>query len=305
MGKKLYDQLRTLTTESRNRSSHNLDRLDTRAVLELMNREDRAVPTAITRVIPEISRAVDKVAESFRSGGRLIYAGAGTSGRLGVLDAAECPPTFGVSPRMVQAIIAGGRQTLVRSREGVEDDEAAAVRDIAKLKPTSRDTVIGIAASGRTPYPLAVLKYAKANKAKTALIVCNNLSRKPRYVDCLIAPVLGPEILTGSTRLKAGTATKLILNMITTTAMVQIGKTYGNLMVDLRATSQKLAERSRRILVETLGISYGAAGSLLQKSHGEVKTAIAMYLLPADYAAAKRQLKRADGKLARALDLHS
>ncbi len=304
MGKKLYEQLRTLTTESRNKSSHNLDRLHTRAVLELMNREDRAVPVAIAKVIPEISRVADIVADSFRSGGRLIYAGAGTSGRLGVLDAAECPPTFGVSPSMVQAVIAGGRQTLVRSREGVEDDETAAIKDIARLKPTSRDTVIGIAASGRTPYPLAVLKYAKANKAKTALIVCNSLPRKPRYVDCLITPVLGPEILTGSTRLKAGTATKLILNMITTTAMVQIGKTYGNLMVDLRATSQKLTERSHRILVETLGISYVAAGRLLKRSHGEVKTAIAMHLLPADYAAAKRQLERAGGKLARALDPH-
>jgi N-acetylmuramic acid 6-phosphate etherase len=262
-----------------------------------MNREDRAVPAAISKVIPEISRVVDSVADSLRNGGRLIYAGAGTSGRLGVLDAAECPPTFGVPPRMVQAIIAGGRQTLVRSREGVEDDKAAAVRDIAKLKPTSRDIVIGIAASGRTPYPLAALKHAKACQARTALIVCNSLPEKPVYVDVLIAPVLGPEILTGSTRLKAGTATKLILNMITTAAMVQIGKTYGNLMVDLRATSQKLSERSRRILVEALGVSYAEAGALLKRSHGEVKTAIAMYLLPADYVTARRQLARADGKL--------
>lgn len=305
MGKKLYELLRGLTTESRNASSRNLDRLDTRAILELMNREDRTVAIAVSKVIPEISRVVDVVAASFRSGGRLIYAGAGTSGRLGVLDAAECPPTFGVPPRIVQAIIAGGRQTLVRSREGVEDDEASAIRDIAKLKPTVRDTVVGIAASGRTPYPLAALKFAKKSKANTVLIACNSLPKKPTFVDILVTPILGPEILTGSTRLKAGTATKLILNMITTAAMVQIGKTYGNLMVDLCATSQKLSERSRRILVETLGISYSEASSLLKRSHGEVKTAIAMHLLPAEYAAAKKQLARADGKLSRALDPHS
>ncbi len=304
MGKKLFEQLQGLTTESRNKSSHNLDRLDTRAILDLMNREDRTVAVAVSKIIPEIARVVDLVANSFQSGGRLIYAGAGTSGRLGVLDAAECPPTFGVPPRMVQAVIAGGRQTLVRSREGVEDDESAAVKDIAKLKPTARDTVIGIAASGRTPYPLAVLKFAKKNKAKCILISCNRLPKKPSFVDLVIAPVLGPEILTGSTRLKAGTATKLMLNMITTAAMVQIGKTYGNLMVDLRATSQKLAERSRRILVETLGINYSEASALLKRSHGEVKTAIAMHLLSAEYSVAKKQLARAGGKLSQALDPH-
>lgn len=305
MGKKLYEQLRTLTTESRNPSSHNLDRLNTREILTLINREDGTVAAAVARVIPDIARVVEIVADSFRAGGRLIYAGAGTSGRLGVLDAAECPPTFGVPPRMVQAAIAGGRQTLVRSREGVEDDEAAAIKDIAILQPSKLDTVIGIAASGRTPYPLSVLKYAKRQKAKTALVVCNRLSKRPAFIDIIVAPVLGPEVLTGSTRMKAGTATKMILNMITTTAMVQIGKSYGNLMVDLRATSQKLAERSRRILVETLGISYAEAVTLLEGSHGEVKTAMAMYLLPAGYTSAKKQLAQAGGKLARVLDPHS
>ncbi|MGB5107690.1 MAG: N-acetylmuramic acid 6-phosphate etherase [Candidatus Zixiibacteriota bacterium] len=305
MGKKLYDQLRTLTTESRNDSSRALDRLSTVEILKLINNEDRTVAEAVTRVLPQIAKTVELVARSFRSGGRLLYAGAGTSGRLGVLDAAECPPTFGVPPRMVQAIIAGGRQTLVRSREGVEDDTSAAVKDIARLKPGTKDTVIGIAASGRTPYSLAVLKYAKQRKAATVFLVCNSATKKPAYVDVLIAPLVGPEVLTGSTRMKSGTATKLILNMITTTAMVQIGKSYGNLMVDLKATSQKLSERSRRILVETLGVNYKQAGTLLDQAHGQVKTAIAMYLLDLEYAAAKKRLALADGKLSRALDLHS
>lgn len=305
MGKKLYDQLKTLTTESRNDSSRALDRLSAVEILRLINREDRTVADAVAKVILPISKTVEMVAASFRSGGRLIYAGAGTSGRLGVLDAAECPPTFGVTPRMVQAIIAGGRQTLVRSREGVEDDSAAAVRDITRLKPGPNDTVIGIAASGRTPYPLAVLKFAKQRKATTVFLVCNSAVNKPAFVDVLVAPAVGPEILTGSTRMKSGTATKLILNMITTTAMVQIGKSYGNLMIDLRATSQKLAERSRRILVETLGISYTQSGALLKRANGEVKTAIAMYLLDLDYASAKQRLAQANGKLAIALDPHS
>lgn len=299
MGRRLFDHLQTLTTEARNPRSARLDRLTTKQVLTLINREDRKIATAIAVVIPQIESVVDLVVGSFRQSGRLIYAGAGTSGRLGVLDAAECPPTFGVSPRMVQGVIAGGRQTLVRSREGVEDDVAAARRDIDKLRPTSNDTVIGIAASGRTPYPLAVLRRAKDRGAKTALIACNSVASPPPYVDIVISPILGPEVLTGSTRMKAGTACKLILNMITTTAMVQIGKCYGNLMVDLRATSAKLRERSRRILVETLDIDYSAAGRLLRRARGEVKTAICMHLLELDYDSARLRLAAAGGKLAR------
>jgi N-acetylmuramic acid 6-phosphate etherase len=297
MGKKLFDDLRTLTTERRNPDSVDLDRLDAAVILDLINREDCVVPLAVGDVLPQIEQTVELVTQSFRQGGRLIYAGAGTSGRLGVLDAAECPPTFGISPRMVQGLIAGGRRTLVRSREGVEDDIAAAVRDIEKLKPRPIDTVIGIAASGRTPYPLAVLRRAKRNKAKTVFLICNELPKVPNYVDLVINPIVGPEVLTGSTRMKAGTACKLILNMITTASMVQMGKCFGNLMVDLRATSAKLVERSKRILVETTGVSYQAAGRLLQRSHGEVKTAIAMQLLTADYLKAKQLLAESEGKL--------
>ncbi len=301
MGRRLFDHLRSLTTESRNPHSRRLDRLSTVQVLRLINSQDKLVPLAVARVLPQITPVVESLVKSFRSGGRLIYAGAGTSGRLGVLDAAECPPTFGVPPRLVSGIIAGGRQTLVRSREGVEDDVSAARADIRAKRLTSRDTVIGIAASGRTPYPLAVLAEAKKAGATTAFIVCNAANERPDFVDFWITPVVGPEVLTGSTRMKAGTACKLILNMISTTAMVQIGKCYGNLMVDLRATSAKLVERSRRILVESLGISYAESSRLLRNAHGEVKTALAMKLLDLDYPTARRRLKAADGKLAQLL----
>jgi len=301
MGRRLFDHLRSLTTESRNPQSRHLDRLSTVQVLRLINSQDKLVPLAVARVIPQIAPVVESVVKSFRTGGRLIYAGAGTSGRLGVLDAAECPPTFGVPPRLVSGIIAGGRQTLVRSREGVEDDTAAARADIRAKRLTSRDTVICIAASGRTPYPLAVLAEAKKAGAMTAFIVCNAANERPAFVDFWITPVVGPEVLTGSTRMKAGTACKLILNMISTTAMVHMGKCYGNLMVDLRATSAKLVERSRRILIESLGISYAESGRLLRNAHGEVKTALAMKLLDLDYPTARRRLKAVDGRLAQLL----
>ena len=297
MSKQLYEHLKSLTTEQRNRRSVNLDRLDVPAILKLINSEDNLVPAAVAKVLPQIAAAVEMITRSFRTGGRLIYAGAGTSGRLGVLDAAECPPTFGVPAGMVCGIIAGGRRTLVRSREGVEDDVSAAVRDIEKLKPRQTDTVVGIAASGRTPYPLAALKQAKHGRATTVFLACNELPEIPAFIDLVINPILGPEVLTGSTRLKAGTACKMILNMLSTTSMVQIGKCYGNLMVDLRATSEKLTERSKGILVETTGVSYLQANKLLKQSHGEVKAAIVMQLTAVDYFKAKQLLAEADGKL--------
>ncbi len=298
MSRKTYEQLQHLTTELANPASANLDTISIRETLELINSEDHKVPAAVRKVIPQIIPVVERVVASFRNGGRLIYSGAGTSGRLGVLDASECPPTFGVSPGMVQGIIAGGRRTLVRSREGVEDDTDAARRDIEKLQPTANDTAISIAASGRTPYPLKVLEVAKSHGAATAFLVCNQLQETPPYIDHLINPILGPEVLTGSTRMKAGTACKLILNMITTTSMAQIGKCYGNLMVDLRATSEKLVERSKRILVEVLGITYDDAATLLDSARGEVKTALAMSILGIDYRTARKRLAAAGGHLA-------
>ncbi|MCK4858657.1 MAG: N-acetylmuramic acid 6-phosphate etherase [candidate division Zixibacteria bacterium] len=304
MARELYDHLKVLTTEAINPKTKRLDRMTPLQILGAMNAEDRKVAGAVRKVLPEIAEAVAMVTESFTTGGRLIYAGAGTSGRLGVLDASECPPTFGVSPKMVQGIIAGGRRALVRSREGVEDDRASAQRAVDKLSVSARDTVLGIAASGRTPYPLAALRRARQRKGKTILLVCNDLGARPSYVDLVINPVLGPEVLAGSTRLKAGTACKMILNLITTTAMVQLGKCYGNLMVDLRATSKKLIERSKLILVEIAGISYQAAGRLLKRSRGEVKTALVMHFCEVDYREAKKTLAATDGKLHRILRLH-
>lgn len=299
MSRKLYDKLKNLTTEARNPRSTELDQLSTLEIVQLINQEDHLIAPAVAKVLPQVARAADLVTASFNAGGRLIYAGAGTSGRLGVLDASECPPTFGVQPRQVQGVIAGGRQTLVRSREGVEDDREAARAAVDKLKLDSADTLVGIAASGRTPYPLAALAQAKKRSAATVFLVCNRIEKLPRYIDLAINPILGPELLTGSTRMKAGTACKLILNMISTAAMVRTGRCFGNLMVDLRATSAKLQERARRILVEVTGISYAAAGKLLEAAHGEVKTALAMQLLAIDYRTARRQLAEADGHLHR------
>lgn len=302
MARRLYDQLGELTTEAVNPRSVRLDRLASDDILELINDEDQRIALAVRKVLPQVSEAVDMVTGSFRAGGRLIYAGAGTSGRLGVLDAAECPPTFGVNPSMVRGIIAGGRGTLVRSREGVEDDRRSAEREIDKLEVCSDDVVLGIAASARTPYPLAALKRARKHGARTILLVCNQLKNPPAYVELVINPILGPEVLTGSTRMKAGTACKMILNMITTASMVQLGKCYRNLMVDLKATSAKLTERSRRILVEATGISYRQAGLLLKRAHGKVKTAIVMQVRGVDYAEAEKLICAVDGKLYRAIE---
>ena len=302
MSKQLYEHLKSLTTEQRNRRSANLDRLDVPAILKLINSEDNRVPAAVAEVLPQIAAAVEMITHSFRSGGRLIYAGAGTSGRLGVLDAAECPPTFGVPAGMVCGIIAGGRRTLVRSREGVEDDVAAAVRDIEKLKPRRTDTVIGIAASGRTPYPLAVLRRAKRSGAATVFLVCNELPEIPAFIDLIINPILGPEVLTGSTRLKSGTAQKLVLNMITTASMIRLGKVYGNLMVDLQSTNAKLRERAKRIVMTIAGISYKEASRTLAKAGGNVKVALVMRCASVSVAEAKKRLANAGGFVREAIE---
>jgi N-acetylmuramic acid 6-phosphate etherase len=301
LGKQLYDRLRELTTEATNVKSLQLDRLSIPEITALINDEDHLVAPAVRKVLPQVNRAIETVTASFLAGGRLFYVGAGTSGRLGVLDASECPPTFGVRPGMVQGIIAGGRRTLVRSREGVEDDTDAAVEAIDRNRMKQRDTVLGIAASGRTPFVQAALRRAKQHRAATILLACNRLPKVPGYIDLVINPVLGPEVLAGSTRMKAGSACKMILNMITTVSMVQLGKCFGNRMVDLRATSEKLVERSRRILVETTGISYRQAGALLRRAHGEVKTAVLMQLSGLSYDRARKALRSAGGKLHRAL----
>jgi N-acetylmuramic acid 6-phosphate etherase len=301
MTKRVFNQIKDLETESVNRRTRSIDIMPTRKILELINAEDHHVPEAVKKVIPQIEKAVKLVVKSFESGGHLYYVGAGTSGRLGVLDASECPPTFGVKPSLVQGIIAGGRSTLVRSKEGIEDDAPAGARDIRNKKVGKKDTVIGIATSNRTPYTLAALKEAKKMGARTVFLCCNRSAKIPIKPDVIINPVTGPEAIAGSTRMKAGTATKLILNMITTTAMIKIGKTYGNLMVDLQATSQKLVERSIKTLMIVCDINYASAKNLLKRAHGHVKSAIVMYFKDTDLKTAKELLKAAEGHLSRVL----
>ncbi len=243
----LFDELKRLTTESRNPRTREIDLATTNRILELINDEDRGVADAVRGAIPDIARAVDIVVAAFQRGGRLVYIGAGTSGRLGILDASECPPTFGVDPDLVQGIIAGGRETVFRSREGVEDVESAGIEDVANASVGDRDVVTGIAASRRTPYVLAGLAEAKRRGARTVFVCCNPGDNPG--VDVVITVVPGPEALTGSTRMKAGTAQKMVLNMITTASMVKLGKVYENLMVDVRPNSAKLVERGKGIVM--------------------------------------------------------
>ncbi len=295
----LFDELKRLTTESRNPRTREIDLAPTERILEMMNDEDRGVADAVRRAIPEVARAVDLVADAFARGGRLFYIGAGTSGRLGILDASECPPTFGVGPELVQGIIAGGRETVFRSREGVEDVESAGIEDIATAGVGGNDVVAGIAASRRTPYVLSALAEAKRRGARTVFICCND-GADPG-VDVVITVIPGPEALTGSTRLKAGTAQKMVLNMITTASMVKLGKVYENLMVDVRPNSAKLVERGKGILMMLTGLSYDEATRVDETADRNVKVAVVMERRRVDRAQAEKLLADAGGFLARAL----
>jgi len=297
MNQKIYEQLNLLTTESLNPRTADLDTFSVKEILEAMNREDREVISAVEKVIPDIEQTVTLVEEAFRKGGRLFYVGAGTSGRLGVSDAAECPPTFGTDPQMVQGIIAGGNGALVQAVEGAEDRENEGAEELRKRGLNSKDVVIGIAASRRTPYVMGALKYANSVNAATVLVTCNDVSLEGGVASVVIAPVVGPEVIAGSTRLKAGTATKLILNMITTASMVRLGKVWGNLMVDLKATSEKLKARFCRILTLTTGCSFQEAVELLSKADGELKTAIVMAMREVNDLQAREILRENKGKL--------
>jgi N-acetylmuramic acid 6-phosphate etherase len=297
--RKIFEELQALTTERRNPRTREIDLCSTRGILELMNAEDRTVADAVERVIPSVARAVDLVVSSFKRNGRLIYAGAGTSGRLGVLDAAECPPTFGVEPGTVVGIIAGGRDTVFLSREGVEDDEGAAVEDVKTNRVSALDTVVGITASRRTPYVISALKEARRLGASTVFLTCNESAGID--VDVEINVVVGPEAIAGSTRLKAATAQKMILNMISTASMVRLGKVYGNLMVDLKPTSEKLIERAKGIIGMLTGLSYGEAGEVFERSGRNVKVSVVMAKRGVGKEEAERLLQSADGFLARAL----
>ncbi|TKI06769.1 N-acetylmuramic acid 6-phosphate etherase [Martelella alba] len=291
-----------LVSETRNPASMALDELSTLEMMRLFNREDCKVPEAVGRELPAIAAAVDKAASALRAGGRLIYLGAGTSGRLGVLDAAECPPTFGVSSERVIGLIAGGPGALLRAVEGAEDSPTLAETELRALGVTAADMVIGLAASGRTPYVIGGLRYARRTGCATAAISCNPGSPIAREADIAISPVVGPEALTGSTRMKSGTAQKLILNMISTGAMVKLGKVYQNLMVDVKATNLKLINRACRIVVDATGVEFAAAQAALEQTEYEVKPAILMLLSGLDAPSARGLLTRHQGFLRRALD---
>lgn len=304
MSKKVFEQIKSLITESRNPKTFRIDSLSTAQILKLINSEDKTVPQIIEKQIPQIAKAVELLVKTFQTGGRLFYIGAGTSGRLGILDAAECPPTFGSDPTMIRGIIAGGYKTLIRSKEGVEDNFKAAGNDLAKVKLNKKDILVGIAASRRTPYVLGGLKYAKKIGCKTIFIYCNPHLTSPIKIkaDVEIPLIVGPEVIMGSTRMKAGTAQKLVLNMLSTAAMIKLGKVYQNMMVDLKATSQKLVERSKRTIMIVTGVDYKTASSYLKKADGNVKTALVMILAKVDKKKAKRRLEKARGFVRRALE---
>jgi N-acetylmuramic acid 6-phosphate etherase len=291
-----------LTTESRNPASQNLDRLSPLQIARLMNTEDARVPEAVAAEAERIAQAIEIIADRLRRGGRLIYIGAGTSGRLGVLDAAECPPTFNSRPEQVVGVIAGGNTALTRAVEGAEDFPEYGARDLLSINVSSNDVVVGIATSGRTPYVLGGLQFARQQQAYTIGLSCNPDSQLAAACDLTITPLVGPEVLSGSTRLKAGTATKLVLNTLTTGAMVRLGKTYGNLMVDLRATNSKLVHRSRRIVSQVTGVSIDEAEQLLARCNGEVKTAIVVHLKAIEPDEARRRLETAQGRMRDALE---
>ena len=291
-----------LPTEGNNPRTADIDTLEPRAILDRLHAEDRRAVEAVGEVLDDVAAAVEVVVRAFQSGGRLVYVGAGTSGRLGVLDAAECPPTFGTDPAMVQAILAGGPEAMWRSREGAEDSAEGGAAAIAEREVEARDVVFGIAAGSTTPFVIGALREAIRRGAATVFLTCVPPADVPiaSEVDVVVAPLTGPEAIAGSTRLKAGTATKLVLNMVTTAAMVRLGKTYGNLMVDLRVTAAKLEDRGRRILRDLLGVGYDEAGELLAAAGGRVKTALVMHRREVGREEAERLLEEAEGFLRRA-----
>ncbi len=302
MKNNIFNELSGLVTESRNQNSNELDELNTEEILKLMNSEDHKISEAVKHEIPHIAKAVDIVTNAFKNGGRLIYAGAGTSGRLGVLDASECPPTFGVPKGMVVGLIAGGYEALHQAVEGFEDYEENGAKDVDSVSLTDKDILCGIAASKRTPYVLGAIKEAKRRGAKTIAVVCNPREQVQFDVDIAICPVPGPEVVMGSTRLKAGTSQKLVLNMITTASMVKLGKVYENMMIDLQQNNLKLVERSKKIIMLASDVEYNEASKFLELSNGHVKTAIFLALTDVSLQEAKKYLSENDGFLKKAIN---
>lgn len=301
MAENLLQTLSTLITEQRNPNSMHLDSLSALEIVQLMNEEDKQVPLAIEKCLPQITQAVECIVAAFQQGGRLVYIGAGTSGRLGVLDASECPPTFGVSPEMVKGIIAGGERALRHPIEGAEDSKAQAVVDLQTIQFSSKDVLVGIAASGRTPYVIGALEYAKSLGSVTVSIASNPNSAMANIVDIAIDTVVGPEVLTGSSRLKSGTAQKLVLNMLTTASMILMGKCYQNLMVDVQASNEKLKARAIRIVMQATDCDKALAEETLKQADQNAKLAIMMILSGLDRVQAEALLEKHQGKLQFAL----
>lgn len=291
-----------LETEKRNYDTKNIDKLTTKEVVKLINNEDKKVALVVEKALSNIANAVDLVYEQIKLGGRLIYIGAGTSGRLGILDAAECPPTYGINFDLVQGIIAGGKEAIFKAKEGAEDSQELAVEDLKSVGFNNKDVLIGIAASGRTPYVIGALKYAKKIDAKTVSLCCVKSGEISKYSDIAIEVVTGPEVITGSTRMKAGTAQKMVLNMISTGVMIKCGKVYGNLMIDLKPTNEKLVERSKKIIMEAVGCSREIAEEFFIKSNENVKLAIFMILSGLEKNDAIEILEKNEGKISKAID---
>ena len=302
MAENLLQTLSTLITEQRNPNSMHVDSLSALEIVQLMNDEDKQVPLAIEKCLPQIAQAVECIVAAFQQGGRLVYIGAGTSGRLGVLDASECPPTFGVSPEMVKGIIAGGERALRHPIEGAEDSKSQAVVDLQTIQFSSKDVLVGIAASGRTPYVIGALEYAKSLGSVTVSIASNPNSAMANIVDIAIDTVVGPEVLTGSSRLKSGTAQKLVLNMLTTASMILMGKCYQNLMVDVQASNEKLKARAIHIVMQATDCDKALAEETLKQADQNAKLAIMMILSGLDRAQAEALLEKHQGKLQLALE---
>ncbi|MGJ0192139.1 N-acetylmuramic acid 6-phosphate etherase [Pantoea sp. RRHST58] len=293
--------LSQLITEGRNPASQNIDELSTDAMLRVINNEDKKVALAVDAIVPQIAQTVDAIVAAFAQGGRLIYSGAGTSGRLGILDASECPPTFGTPRGQVVGLIAGGHRAILQAVENAEDNREQGAQDLRDIQFSAKDVLVGIAASGRTPYVLGALEYARTLGATTAALTCNPNSAMAQAADIAITPVVGPEVVTGSSRMKAGTAQKLVLNMLTTGAMIRSGKVYGNLMVDVEATNQKLVQRQINIVMQATDSDEASASRALAACDGHCKTAILMLLADIDAEEARARLNRHQGFIRRAL----
>jgi N-acetylmuramic acid 6-phosphate etherase len=304
--KDLFAEISKLSTEQRNPNSMDIDARSTGEILKIINDEDKNVPLAVEKELPYIEEAVELIVKALKNGGRLLYFGAGTSGRLGVVDASECPPTFGTPYGMIEGYIAGGREAMFRAQEGAEDYEENGARDVLAAEVNAKDVVCGIAASRRTPYVVGAVKKAKELGAVTLYITCNPRENfNIKEVDVAICPYVGPEVVMGSTRMKSGTAQKLVLNMLTTTAMIRMGKVYENMMIDLQMTNKKLVERSKRIVMTITGVSYDEAGEYLTKAAGHVKTALVMIRANVSAEEAKERLNKTEGFVRKAIELKS